>query len=369
MRQKHIHLALLALLAAAAVPGVAVPIDPEPGFEEFHPSAAVRPDGAALLTWTRQEEPGGPWTAMAATLDPVSGQLGEAHEWGAGGVEQVVALNSGYLGLRLNVNPNPSWFVQCLDAEGRPVGAALELGFLISALAYETPGGGAIVVAGGVTGTGGPARAWRFGPDGALLSGPVTLVDNSIEAAVGMDAAGNLVLAWTDQGGRLFARRFSTDLQPLGPVLNVALGGGAGLRIAVAPDGRFVVVFTHSYRLYARAYRANGTSLGQRRPFSAADELVNPLDLDLALGEDGRILVAWKTYENLNMPVIRARALSFAGRPLTNVSRLARLKVGRGELLRPSVETLPGGGFLVLWSRVEADGETATLESKRVSGR
>jgi hypothetical protein len=306
---------------------------------------------------------------MAATLDPVSGQLGEIHEWGAGGAEQVVALKSGYLGIRLNVDPNPDWFVQRLDADGRPVGAALELGFLYTAAAHETLDGGAIAVAGGVGGTGGTTQAWRFGPDGALLAGPVTLVDNSVVAAVGTDAAGNVVLAWNDERSRLFARRFSPDLQPLGPVLNVALGGGSGNLVAVAPDGRFVVVFNHSYRLYSRAYRADGSALGQRRPFSAASELVNPEDLDLAIGADGRILVAWKTYENSNMPVIRTRALSFAGRPLSNISRLARLKVGRGELLRPSVEALPGGGFLVLWSRVEADGRTASLESRRVSGR
>src|SRR5689334_22719745 len=278
------------------------------------------------------------------------------------------APDSDYLGIRLNVDPKPIWFVQRLDFDVRPVGAALELGFLYRAVAHETLDGGALVVAGGVTGTGGPAQAWRFGPNGALLSGPVTLVDNSVEAGVGTDAAGNVVLAWNDARGRLFARRFSPDLQPLGPVLNVALGGGSGNRVAVAPDGRFVVVFNHSYRLYARAYRADGSALGQRRPFSAADELVNPWDLDLALGADGRMLVAWKSYENGNMPVIKARALSFAGRPLSNILRLARLRVGQGELLRPSVETLPGGGFLVLWSRVEADGETATLESRRVSG-
>lgn len=368
MWYRHIPpVVLLAFLSAAQ--GAAITLDPEPGYEEFHGEAAVRPSGGALLTWTRQQEPGGAWTAMAATLDPNSSQLGEIHEWGAGGSEQVVPLGTGYLAVRLQVENSPEWFVQRLDDSGRPVGVALPLGFIVSAVAHPTPGGGAVVVAAGVTGTGGATKAWRFGPDGALLFEAVSLADNSLDAAVGADAAGNLVLVWTDSGIRVFARRFSPDLQPLGPVIPVALGGARGIRVAVAPDGRFLVVFAQSYQLWARAYRANGSPASSRRRFSPPADTVMQEVFDVALGADGRVLVVWKTYENSNVPVIRARALSLAGRTLTKVFRLAQIKGGRGELLRPRAESLPGGDFLILWSRVEADGETVTLQSRRFAGR
>ena len=164
-------------------------------------------------------------------------------------------------------------------------------------------------------------------------------------------------------------QRFSPGLQPLGPVINVSRLGGGGLGIAVAPDGRFVVVFSHEYRLHFRAYRADGSSLGDKRPFSTPSEYVMFDDFELAVGEDERILVAWRTYDTAGVPVIRARSLSFAGRPLTKIFRLAQITGGYSTLLRPSVESLPSGGFLVLWSRVEADGKTATLQSRLVSGR
>jgi hypothetical protein len=379
MRQPHTHLGVLLLvLLAAAVPVAAGTLDPQPGFEEFRPDAAVRPDGEALLTWTRQQEPGGPWTAMAATLDPNSGQLGEIHEWGPGGTEETVALGSGYLAVRSHVDTYLKWFVQHMDDSGRPSGEALTLGAgngnIVKASVHPTHDGGALVIAAGFGGVGGPVQAWRLDSDGDLLSGPTVLADNSSDAAAGVDAAGNVVLVWNPLRAPhaaqppLSARRFSPALQPLGPVFEVASSGGGGIRVAIAPDGRFVVVFTQSQRLFFRAYRADGSPLGGKRAFSVPSEGVTPEDIDLAVNEDGRILVVWKSYENFNIPVIRARELSFDGRAVTK-SRLARVKLGRGELLSPSVEALPGGDFLVLWSRVKADGETFTLESRRVPGR
>jgi hypothetical protein len=371
MWQRHTLLSVLLLaLLAAAVPCVAAELDPQPGFEEFHPDAAVRPDGEALLTWTRQQELlVSPFRAMAATLDPGTGQLGEIHEWGGGAAEQAVALASGYLAIRMHVNPNSEWFIQHLDASGRPVGAAVPLGFILTASVHPTPDGGAIVVAGGVRGTGGTTEAWRFGPNGNLLSGPTVLVERSSEAAVGVDAAGNIILVWSAPKSPLVARRFSPDLQPVGPVINVSRSGGGSPGIAVAPDGRFVVVFNLSYRLHFRAYRADGSSVGNRLPFSTPAEYVMSGDFELAAGKDGRILVAWRAYDTAGGYVIRSRSLSFAGRPLTRIFRLAQIAGGQSTLLGPSVEALPSGGFLVLWSRVEADGKTATLQSRLVSGR
>jgi len=371
MWQRHGSLgSILLALVAVAVPCAAAELDPQPGFEELHPVPAVRPDGEALLTWTRQQELlFSPFMAMAATLDPGTGQLGEIHQWGAGGTEQVVALASGYLAVRMHVDFSTEWFIQHLDDSGRPAGAAVPLGFILTASVHPTPDGGALVVAGGIRGTGGTTEAWRFGPNGNLLSGPTVLVDKSSQAAVGVDAAGNIILVWNAPKSPLVAQRFSPDLQPLGLVINVSRSGGGGLGLAVAPDGRFVVVFVNAYRLYFRAYRADGSSLGNRLPFSTPSEYVMPEDFELAVGEDGRILVAWRSYGTAGAYVIRARSLSFAGRPLTRIFRLAQITGGYSTLLRPSVESLPSGGFLVLWSRVEADGKTATLQSRLVSGR
>lgn len=366
MWNRHISPTVVALaLFTAGEIRADVVLDPEPDYDELRAEAAVHPDGDVLLTWTREQEPGVDWSVMAATLDPDSGQLGELHEWGAGGAEQVVPLGEGYLAVRQNVAPNIDWAVERLDESGQLVETLLPLGFVISAVAQPTLDDGAIVVAAGVTGTGGAMRAWRFGPDGTVLAGPATLADSSLEAATGVDAAGNLVLVWTDVGRRVFTRRFSPDLQPLGPVVPVALGGASGIQVAVAPDGRFVVVYAQAFQLRARPFHANGSPAGGRFLLSPRADTVMREDIGLAVGPNGKILVVWKAYENSNIPTIRARFLSFAGRPSSRVFRLARIPGGRGELLRPRTETLPEGDFLVLWTHVDATRQKLTLRTRR----
>ncbi|HEV2856005.1 MAG TPA: hypothetical protein VHC97_24670 [Thermoanaerobaculia bacterium] len=340
-------------------------LDPQPDYLEFHAEPAARADGSVLLTWTRQLEAGAPFSVLAAPLDPVSGQVGEFHEWGEGQAEQTVALANGYLAVRQTFTGLQEWIVERLDASGQVTGAPLSLERMFTASAHSVPGGGAVVVGGGVGGTGGTVQAWKFGPDGALLTGPVTLAESSLEAAAGVDAAGNLVLAWTDSGTRVFAQRFSPDLQPLGPVEPVALGGALGIRVAVAPDGRFVVVYDQRGRLWSRPFRADGSPAGPRRTLSPPKESVDREDLDVALGPDGRILVVWKVYAETSGPTLRARVLSLAGRPEGGLLRLAQVRVGRGDLLWPRVESLPVGDFLVVWTRADAARQVLTLQGRR----
>jgi hypothetical protein len=342
-------------------------LDPEADFQEFHAEAAFNPDGNVLLTWTRQVESGGAWSVAAATLDPNSGALGETHEWGAGDAQQVVPLGTGYLAVREDINPSADWAVERLDSSGRRVGTALPIGYARSVVADAAPGGGVIVVAAGGAGVNDITRAWRFGPDGALLVGPTTLVDVALQTAMGVDADGNIVLVWTDQGRRVFAQRFSPDLQPLSGVIPVALGGAFGIRVAVAADGRFVVVYSHEFQLYARAFRANGSAAGARLLCSTRNDSVDEENIGVAISPQGTILVAWKTYVNSNVPILRARYLSLTGRPVSKVLSLAKIADGRGELLRPRAETLDTEDFLVLWTRVDAAGASFALQGRRLS--
>src|SRR6185312_10338804 len=342
--QQVITLLLAAFLAFSAAGRLHADfvLDPQPGYQEFHGELAVQSEGNSLLTWTRQTEPGGPWTAAAATLDPSSGQLGDVHEWGNGGGEQVVAIDSGFLAIREEVETSPDWTVEHLDASGQRLGTALQIGFAVSVSSHATAGGGAVVVA--VTNTG--TQAWKLGSSGAVLAGPVTLTDSSLKASVGVDADGNLVLVWTDLGNRVFARRFSPDLEPLGPPLPVTLGGAFGVRVVVAPDGRFVVVYDQLFRVWIRPFHADGTPAGARLRISP--DSVEQEDIDVA---------------------IRARFVSLAGRTLGQAIRLGQIASGRGELLRPRAESLAAGDFLVVWTRVNASGEKLVLVGQHISPR
>lgn len=339
-------------------------LDPQPAYQEFHAELAARSADNLLLTWSRQTEPGGPWSVAAATLDPSSGQLGDVHEWGTGGTEQVVAIGSGFLAVREDLVTSPDWTVEQLDASGQRIGTALQIGFAVSVSAHATVGGGAVVVA--VTNDG--TQGWRFGANGAVLAGPVRLTDASFKVAVGADASGNFVLVWTDLGNRVFAQKLTPDLEPLGPLVPVALGGAFGVRVAVAPDGRFVVVYAQLFRVWIRPFNADGSPAGARLMISAKADSVDQEDIGVAIGPGGTTLVVWKTYQNLNVPTIRARFVSLAGRP-GQALRLAQIPGGRGELLRPRAESLAGGDFLVMWTRVNPSGEKLTLVGQHVSPR
>lgn len=366
MNRQPAPLLLLALtLFAAPALNAQWTLDPEPDFEEFRAAAAVRPDGGVLLTWSRQPDPAADWTVMAATLDPGSGQIGEPHEWGDGGNDQVVALGAGYLALRQDFNTGFEWVAERLDESGREAGTPLTLGYGLSVAALPAPGGGAVIVVGD-TGENAGAQAWRFGPDGALLAGPMTLVEPSFRIAAGADAAGNLVLIWNDEGRRVFSRRFSPDLQPLGPEVPVALGGAYGVGVAVAPDGRFVVVYDQSGTLWSRSFRADGSPAGGRTLLSPRLEYVDGEDFDVAIAPNGKILLVWKVYEKSNIPTVRARFLSPNGRPEGKITRLAQIHgFLRGDLLRPRTESLPDGDFLILWTRADPTGQKLTLQGRR----
>lgn len=363
-RSVPLFLALLAFFVSAA-PGSAIVLDPQPGFDEYNAEAAVHLNGDVLLVWTRNQPDVPVLTAMAATLDPDTGQLGELHEWGAGAVDHVVPLGPGYLALRVD----GQLFAQFLDEGGRPVGVAQLLGAAgFPAAAHSTSDGGAIVVTIVSTSTvpESVVNAWRSGPDGTVLSGPTELARNAIQAVLDADAAGNLVLAWRIYGNAVFARRFSPDLQPLSRILPVSPGHAYAVSVAAAPDGRFVVIYSKRAALWARAFRANGSSAGKSSPIAPQGQRGRVLfEMEAAAGAEGRILAAW--LGNTAVPTIQARVLSQDGLPLTRIFRLAP---PRSDVIlqEPRVLRLPDGDFLVLWTGTEEDG-TTRMVLRRVSGR
>jgi hypothetical protein len=364
-------LAFFAAVAPDAAPGAAIVLDPQPDFDEYNAEAAVHPNGDVLLVWTRaREQAEFEPMAMAATLNPDTGQLGELHEWGAGSVLQVVPLGPGYLALRVVGQVNGQVFFQRLDESGRPVGAALPLGTShFTEEAHSTSDGGAVVVKVSYSGTTTESvvQAWRFGPDGTLLSGPTELVRNVIQAAFDVDAAGNIIVAWRSLKDAVFARRFSPNLEPLSRILPVASGRADAIRIAAAPDGRFVVIYSRRAGLWAHAFRADASSAGKSFQISPQGQRGQIIyELDAAVGAQGRLLVAWFNYATGATPTIQSRVLSLAGLPLGRIFRLAQSRPYVSELQHPRVERLPEGDFLVLWTHV---GENGTLRFRRVPGR
>lgn len=367
MSSKAVPLFVVLVVLASVAPASAIVLDPQPDFSEFNAEAAVHPLGGVLLVWTRSPHDVFEPSAMAATLDPDTGQLGELHEWGAGSVRKVVPLGTGYLALRVE----EEWFAQRLDEDGRPLGAALALGpyQFLPAEAQATPDGGAVVVTilRSDTIPEGVVRVWRFGPDGALVSGPAPVVRGAVEAVLGIDGAGSFILAWRNAGTAVRVRRYSPDFVPLSRIVPVTSDAATAVRVVVEPDGRFVVIYGKRGGLWARAFRADASSNGKAFtivPRGPRGRFI--FEVDAAAGARGRILAAWFDYASGVMPTIQARALSPAGLPLTRTFRVAQARPFLADLQHPRVERLPEGDFLVLWTHSAVQG---TLRFKRLSGR
>jgi hypothetical protein len=145
--------------------------------------------------------------------------------------------------------------------------------------------------------------------------------------AIGMDAAGNFVVAWEDDQGsdgiyQIKARGFRPDGSLLfGQILvnTVATGQQRKPNVAVHPDGRFVVAWEDSggddvYQIKARAFGPDGHELwGQLK--------VNRLSSGqqrapaVAIAPSGQFVVAWQDdLEKNNWWEILARGCSLASR-------------------------------------------------------
>jgi hypothetical protein len=142
----------------------------------------------------------------------------------------------------------------------------------------------------------------RFGADLAPEGPPVVVGKSEFFStpAVAVDAAGNVTIAWTDDGLEVKVRRYSSADLPLTPeiVVQTAALGATGIWLA-AGDAGFLVAWseylvlpagnTH-YR--ARAYSPAGAPLG---PFTELGEMVAPAfirsTLQLAAVDGGYLAV------------------------------------------------------------------------------
>jgi hypothetical protein len=155
-----------------------------------------------------------------------------------------------------------------VDAGGLPQGPTFQVSVGTDAWGYYD---GPSVAS---DGSGGFIVAWESGTQslarkvdaGGTPIGPeidLGAVGFTEEPHVAADAAGNFVVAWAqDTGSGVTARRFDAAGTPLGPAFQVATTGARWARIAAAPGGEFVVLWTdtESRRRRLRRLRRRSTA-------------------------------------------------------------------------------------------------------------
>ena len=209
--------------------------------------------------------------------------------------------------------------------------------------------------------------AARFAPDGtpsgAAFRVSQTKPGSQAEGAVGMDAAGNFVVAWGGAGASgtgLYLRRYDAAGNALGDETLVAAGfdplvGGQDVALAMNQAGELVISWSATGPGFAadillRRYGADGVALGEA--FS-----VDPLDAAsqgspaVAIDNAGDVIVAWRSDAD-NM--IRAQRLDAAGTPLGAV-----MIAGRGEQVAVAMDA--DGDFALAWTDYTGSGSADLL--------
>jgi hypothetical protein len=333
---------------AAADPPAPFDVDPGSTTLDVQPAPAVDSDGNLLLAWT-QRSPGRPEAVVAARLGADGAILGGPFVWGSGLVLDVASLGRGFMGLRGDLPGGAEW-AQRLAVRGAPVGNRQPLGVLQFLQVRGDPRGGAVAFGRGPDGVVGV----RYAADGTVPGEPFVLERGAQRFDAGLEARGNIVLAFTDATNRLFVRRYTPARKPIGVRFNTGLTGINTFRIGVFPDGRFVLFYLNrpDDRVWGRAFRANGTPAGP--PFAVSSRSASSVDgLSVAVDAGGTLLIVWKSFEN-DHDAIQGRFVAASGGNLGQPIAIGGPQPPAGPpepRFSPRAVRLGPGNFRVFWVR------------------
>jgi hypothetical protein len=229
-------------------------------------------------------------------------------------------------------------FVQRFDTTGNAMGELVVVDRLKSVAFGEgaaiatTPGGGSIVTWMG-NAPDAPLGsqtyflfAQRLDAVGGKVGDVIRVSDVNVnfphQPDVGVDAAGNFVIAWRDQVGQrvvgLMQRFNAAGVKQGGPVVvGDVVSDYTGPNLAMAPDGTFVVVWDYfninndpnntQEDVYARRYNAAGVSQGSA--FVVGSRAGRQFGPAAAADAQGNFIVAWTNEVNSNADVAAQRFL------------------------------------------------------------
>jgi hypothetical protein len=200
---------------------------------------------------------------------------------------------------------------------------------------------------------------------GSPLSGDVTVnpvsVGQQVRPSVGIDSAGNWIAVWEDDRDgngyyEILARRFDRMGVALGGearVNQVSDGQQTGVEIAVAPDGRAVVVWEDDqdgngyYQIVARRLDAGGVPAGNQFTVNQVSDGQQRKPA-VAMNAAGSFVVVWEDDQDGNGDYeIRGRLFDASGAPSGN--QFTVNEVSDGQQRRPSVGMNGTGLFAVAW--------------------
>lgn len=210
-------------------------------------------------------------------------------------------------------------FAQRFALNGSPIGNEFQVNITTAddqenpAVAAD-PNGGFVIVweSSGQDGSRDGIFARRIDADGTFpgveFQVNVTTNLNQDEAAIAIDANGNIVITWTDQiqdgnTSGIFARRFGANGLPLGTEFQVnteTRNSQDNSAIAMRPNGDFIIVWESNLQdgsddgIFAQRYRSNGRPVGGE--FQVNTTFINDQNNpDIAVSDDGSFVIVWES--------------------------------------------------------------------------
>lgn len=209
--------------------------------------------------------------------------------------------------------------------------------------------------------------------------GPAFVLDAPAgwQALVASDLSGNFVVASQAPGPSIGLRRYYADGTPQAPVASLPLAGQLYGTPAVAmnPAGDYVISWTAGaqsrYHIYAQAFRADGSA---RTPLLTVDQVrQNNARSDVAMAPDGRFVVVWNDPKLISIPLniydirplggntgIYAKRFGADGTPgagnilvglsVTNPALFNGFSTENGPVTAMDAQ----GGFVVVWDDISA---------------
>jgi hypothetical protein len=217
--------------------------------------------------------------------------------------------------------------------------------------------------------------ARRFATDGSFVG--ETVVVPSTEGRfyrLALLPQGGFVLTWVS-GNFSYARIFDDGGAPAGPLRRVGIGGPPA--VAVDPDGSFVVAWIatrpspdpqYGYPfLVAQRFGADGERMGGRILIQEPLTQGAIDTVDLAADEAGNFLVLWQGSIGTGPQAdgFFARRFAADGTPLTG-----RLRLEGGKVLSPRLAMDHAGNFVVAWLQLEVgpNGQTGAFAQRFTAG-
>ncbi len=218
-------------------------------------------------------------------------------------------------------------------------------------------------------------------PDGTEFQVNTSTANTQIFPSVAMAPDGHFVVVWEDRGDLdgdrfgVFGQRFGSDGTPDGTEFQVNThiqGDQRAPEVAMAPDGRFVVVWASwgqdnsdgSSGIFGQRYDAAGNRIG-------GEFQVNTYTIDhqiwpsIATASDGRFVVVWQgqgmdTNGHVSIYMQRYDASGVRAAPETRVN--VYMEYGQEY---PEVAMAPDGRFVVTWDGWWTDGDMLGILAQR----